>query len=139
MIPTAGCEGRRGRALGTLREEEGGDRGSSALPTPSVRATINIGRKKKSLFAAGFGPHLEAGVGQSCASLGGDREVHQDVGHRAGFTSAQRLLLGGCLSLYACIAALVSRRKELAYVCLPLNKTIVKLHQQFNNLSLAGQ
>lgn len=49
------------------------------------------------------------------------------------------LLLGGCLALYACIKALVSRRMELAYACLPLNKTIVKLHQQFNNLSLAGQ
>lgn len=57
-----------------------------------------------------------------------------------GFVSPlQCLLLGGCLSLLPGIKALVSRRKEVAFACLPLNKTIVQLHQQFNNPSLAGQ
>lgn len=60
--------------------------------------------------------------------------------YQPGFVSPlQCLLLGGCLSLFPGIKALVSRRKEVAFACLPLNRTIVQLHQQFNNPSPAGQ
>lgn len=66
--------------------------------------------------------------------------MHRDLGIPAWLCEPSPcLLLGGCLSLLLGIKALVSRRKEVAFACLPLNKTIVQLHQQFNNPSLAGQ
>lgn len=66
--------------------------------------------------------------------------MHRDLGIPAWLCEPSPcLLLGGCLSLFLGIKALVSRRKEVAFACLPLNKAIVRLHQQFNNPSLAGQ